>query len=119
MEQHLAAVIGCGRMGAFTSESVIRYAPPFWLPLSHAEAISSHPGLALAAMCDIDGEALARAADKYQVERRFNDPIELLDAVRPTLLGIATRTDRAMAGKSGVPGAPGALAERATSRPFK
>ncbi len=36
-----AAVIGCGRMGAFTSEGVRRHAPRAWLPLAHAEAIGA------------------------------------------------------------------------------
>lgn len=93
MEQQLnAAVIGCGRMGAFTSESVIRHAPRCWLPLSHAEAICSHPRLRLAALCDTDAAMLQRAGDKYQVAHRYEDPRKLLDAERPALLGLATRT---------------------------
>lgn len=93
MEQRLtAAVIGCGRMGAFTNDLITRYAPSCWLPLSHAEAISIHPRLRLTALSDVDAEALARAADKYRVLRRYSDSRALLDTERPPLLGIATRT---------------------------
>jgi predicted dehydrogenase len=87
-----AAVIGCGRMGAFPSEKVRRFAPPCWFPLSHAEAIQSHPALELAALCDSNPQALERAAAHYGVRRTFSDHRRLLDEVRPELLGIATRT---------------------------
>ncbi|MDC0276951.1 Gfo/Idh/MocA family oxidoreductase [bacterium] len=90
--KHSAAVIGCGRMGAFTSESVTRYAPSCWFPLSHAEAIKSHSRLSLAAMCDLDPDILERAVNKYQVENHYCDPGVLLEAERPALVGIATRT---------------------------
>lgn len=87
-----SAVVGCGRMGVFTSESVRRHAPSCWLPLSHAEAIRQHPRTELLALCDVDGEALQRAAAALGIERTFDDPRRLLDVVRPRLLGVATRT---------------------------
>lgn len=93
MEQQLiAAVIGCGRMGAFTSDSVRTFAPACWLPLSHAEAIKSHPRLALKALSDIDPGMLTQAVEKYQVEQHFSKPLDLLNEIRPALVGIATRT---------------------------
>jgi scyllo-inositol 2-dehydrogenase (NAD+) len=87
-----AAVIGCGRMGAFASRSVQAYAPPCWLPLAHAEAIRAHPALRLTALCDVRPEALARAADAFGVTRTYTDPQCLLDDMKPVLLGVATRT---------------------------
>lgn len=87
-----AAVIGCGRMGAFTSESVRRYSPAAWLPLSHCEAIVAHPKLQLAGLCDPHAETLARAQAEYGVAQGFSGHRELIDAVHPTLVGIATRT---------------------------
>lgn len=87
-----AVVIGCGRMGAFTSTSVQRFAPPCWLPLAHAEAIRSHPALRLAALCDTQADALQRAAGHYGIARTFLDPRHLFDKVRPALAGVATRT---------------------------
>jgi scyllo-inositol 2-dehydrogenase (NAD+) len=87
-----AAVIGCGRMGAFTSASVRRFAPPCWLPLAHAEAVRSHPELRLAALCDSQADTLERAAREYRVTRCYLDPKRLFDEVRPALAGIATRT---------------------------
>ncbi|MCX8477972.1 MAG: Gfo/Idh/MocA family oxidoreductase [Sphingomonas sp.] len=87
-----AAVVGCGRMGAFSSEKVRRFAPPPWFPLAHAEAIAAHPQLELAALCDADPEALARAAQVYGVGTTYTDYSALADAVRPALVGIATRT---------------------------
>ncbi|WP_157235542.1 Gfo/Idh/MocA family protein [Methylosinus sp. LW4] len=87
-----AAVIGCGRMGAFTSETMIAHGPPCWLPLSHAEAILSHPRLKLKALCDTSLEALNRAGEKFGVQRRYANPRDLLKAEKPALLGLATRT---------------------------
>jgi predicted dehydrogenase len=87
-----AAVVGCGRMGAFTSEPVRRFAPPCWLPLAHAEAIRSHPGLRLTALSDTQADALARAAAHYGVQHTFLDPLRLFDELRPALACIATRT---------------------------
>lgn len=93
MEQRLsAAVIGCGRMGAFTSEGVRRFAPACWFPLAHAEAIAAHPGLSLVALSDTNPDMLRQAAEKYAVADTFEDPLMLLQKVRPSLVGIATRT---------------------------
>jgi scyllo-inositol 2-dehydrogenase (NAD+) len=87
-----AAVIGCGRMGAFPSDSVRRFAPRCWFPLSHAEAIAAHPHLTLEALCDADPQALQRAASAFGVGRCYRDHRQLLQESQPQLLGIATRT---------------------------
>ena len=79
-------------MGAFTSESVIRFSPACWMPLSHAEAIRRHPRLDLTALCDAHPPALERAAREYGVSRTYDDHRRLLEGERPALLGIATRT---------------------------
>jgi predicted dehydrogenase len=87
-----AAVIGCGRMGAFTSESVRRFSPDCWFPLAHAEAIAAAPGLELAALCDADAETLARARAAYGDPPGYQDHEVLAREARPDLAGIATRT---------------------------
>jgi predicted dehydrogenase len=87
-----AVVIGCGRMGAFTSPGVRQYAPPCWLPLAHAEAIRAHPALSLVGLADVDAGTLARAAAEYGVQRTYADPSRLFDELRPALAGVATRT---------------------------
>lgn len=85
------AVIGCGRMGAFTSDGVRRFAPPSWLPLSHAEAMVEHPRVDLAALVDPMPHALARATAAYDAPG-FADVESMLRDVAPDLVGIATRT---------------------------
>ncbi|GGA11956.1 hypothetical protein GCM10010923_23290 [Blastomonas marina] len=87
-----AAVIGCGRMGAFTSEGVRKFAPECWFPLAHAEAIEAADGLDLVALCDPNEEGLARAAERYGVARTYPDHRALLADGAPALAGIATRT---------------------------
>lgn len=87
-----AAVIGCGRMGAFTSESVRRWSPDCWFPLAHAEAIAAHPGLELAALCDTDRSNLDRARAAYGSPAGYDDFRRLAAEVRPELVTLATRT---------------------------
>lgn len=87
-----AAVIGCGRMGAFTSPSVREYGPACFLPSAHAEAFHDAEGVELVALCDPNEDALAKAAERYGVERTFGDYSDLLAAGAPDLAGIATRT---------------------------
>lgn len=87
-----AAVIGCGRMGAFTSEGVRKFAPDCWFPLAHAEAIEAADGLDLVALCDPSEEGLARAAERYGVARTYTDHAAMLADGAPDLVGIATRT---------------------------
>jgi scyllo-inositol 2-dehydrogenase (NAD+) len=86
------AVIGCGRMGVFTSEAVRVHAPRFWMPQSHADAMAAHPGIALAALCDPAPAALERAAAAHPGARTFAGHEEMLAEIRPDLAGIATRT---------------------------
>jgi scyllo-inositol 2-dehydrogenase (NAD+) len=87
-----AAVIGCGRMGAFTGESVRRFAPDCWFPLAHAEAIREHPDLDLVALCDPNQESLTRAQEAYGHPAGYLDYRRLAQEIKPDLVGIATRT---------------------------
>jgi scyllo-inositol 2-dehydrogenase (NAD+) len=87
-----AAVIGCGRMGAFTSQAMLQHAPACWHPLNHASAINLHPRLALAALCDVNPDMLAKAALEHGISAAYADAAVLLEEVKPSLLGIATRT---------------------------
>jgi scyllo-inositol 2-dehydrogenase (NAD+) len=87
-----AAVIGCGRMGAFTSPAVRDHSPACWFPLAHAEAMASHPDVELVALADVHAEAVERAAAHYRVGTTYQDPLRLICEVRPDLIGLATRT---------------------------
>ena len=89
---YTAAVVGCGRMGAFTSPAVRAQAPACWFPLAHAEAIAAHPRLRLVAVADSDREAAERAARHHGAGTAFADGHALLASVRPDLVAIATRT---------------------------
>lgn len=86
------AVIGCGRMGAFTSASVRDYGPACFLPGAHAQAIAMQETVELVALCDPDGGALDRAGAHYGIDRLYTDTQALLDGGAPDLAGIATRT---------------------------
>ena len=79
-----AAIVGCGRIGTATGDpaqgrSRIK---------SHADACVALPNVELAALCDPDDAALARASAKWSVATTFNDVGSLLAAVRPDLLSV-------------------------------
>ncbi len=105
-----AALIGCGRIGAHTSDELRRTLPPFWLPYSHAEAIRAVPEARLIATCDVSLERARETAQQHGAEHAFSDYHELLEKIRPDILLVATRTegrtdilcDAAAAGVSGV-----------------
>ncbi|MDJ0641207.1 MAG: Gfo/Idh/MocA family oxidoreductase [Erythrobacter sp.] len=92
MSNLTAAVIGCGRMGAFTSPSVREYGPDCFLPSAHAEAFQQAEGIDLVAVCDANAEGAARAAEHYGVARNYIDHGAMLADGAPDLIGIATRT---------------------------
>lgn len=92
MTRFVSAVIGCGRMGAFTSETIERTVPRFWLPLSHSAAIAAQPELTLSALCEIDPQLLARAQERFGIARGYTDYRQLIDEITPQVLGVATRT---------------------------
>lgn len=85
-------VIGCGRMGAFTSEIMRKHALSCWHPLNHAEAMRLHPHIDLAALCDIDRETLTTAGKVHGVDRLYRDPDSMLAEEKPDIIAIATRT---------------------------
>ena len=87
-----SAVIGCGRMGAFTSQSVKNYSPKSWFPLSHIEALISCPNTNLVSICDKNPALLSKAVLQYGIENYFEDYHKMLDITKPELLCIATRT---------------------------
>lgn len=86
------AIVGCGRMGAFTSEGVLRHAPKCWFPLSHSESVSAHGGMTIIALADTDYETLQKAAKCYGVKRTYSDLSRLLSENSLDLLCLATRT---------------------------
>lgn len=92
MNKFFGAVVGCGRMGAFTGDLMTRYAPDFWLPLNHSEAMITHPEIDLVGLCDIDEKSLDGAQKCYGVSRVYTDYHRLIDEAAPDVLGIATRT---------------------------
>src|SRR5574343_2104417 len=87
-----AAIVGCGRMGAFTSEGVLRHAPKCWFPLSHCESVIAHGGMEIAALADADSDMLQKAAKQYGVNRTYRDLSTLLSENALDLLCLATRT---------------------------
>jgi predicted dehydrogenase len=92
MEKLKAAVIGCGRMGASTSENMRIYSPTCWFPLSHIEAIQASEFLKLEAICDTNTDLLEKIKKQYRVNNIFTDYRLLLDNFIPDILTIATRT---------------------------
>lgn len=87
-----AGLVGCGRMGSFTSDAVKQFAPSCWFPLSHAEAISVQNDIELFGICDSNRENLDRSSAIYPNAQRFDTHQALLEKCNPDLVALATRT---------------------------
>ena len=92
MEKIKSAVIGCGRMGAFPSDTMIKYGPKCWFPLSHIEALKEFGDISVEAICDVNSSLLEKAKDKYGIKHTYNNYNELFSNHKIDLLCIATRT---------------------------
>ncbi len=79
-------------MGAFPSELMLKWAPNSWHPLSHCEAIATSPNVDLMAVCDIDISQVNRVKSRFPGVNGFIDYEELIDCIKPEILGVATRT---------------------------
>ena len=88
-----SAIVGCGRMGCTTSDWVKKYAPKYFFPLSHADAIKQHENLNLKALCDKNTAILNNVANHFQVEYKFLDFNKMLQDINPELMTVATRTN--------------------------
>ena len=88
-----AALVGCGTIGAFTRSDLRDRLGPNWLPLSHAEALHSCEGVRLAACCDPDETAAARAAATFNIPAQYRTHEALFEAEDIDLLAVATRSD--------------------------
>ena len=87
-----AAVIGLGRMGAEPSKRLEDVLPDGWLPISHAEAMISTPGIELVALCDADAEKVERFKKHYSILNGYTDYKKMIDEIKPDFLSVATRT---------------------------
>jgi scyllo-inositol 2-dehydrogenase (NAD+) len=87
-----AAIIGCGRMGGEPSVRLLDKIPAGWLPISHAEALQSIPGIQLTSLCDTDETLLKKRGQYYQVDSLYLDYRDMLHREKPDIITIATRT---------------------------
>ncbi len=88
-----AGVIGCGRMGAFTSEKVKKFAPNHYFPLSHTEAILAHNRIKIVGLNDVSNENLLKAGEHYGIKDLFIDFDDFIKQTNPDLICLATRTN--------------------------
>jgi len=85
-------LIGCGRMGANTSESLKRQLPLGWLPLDHLSAIQSESEFELIGICDSNNEMLNTIASKFDITNFYTSYEEAIHESKPDIISIATRT---------------------------
>ena len=87
------AVIGCGRIGAFTRDELIKMTPKCYFPINHCAAVSAVSELNLVAVCDTNLESAEKAAKFYKVKNFYTDFKKLIREENPDIITIATRTD--------------------------
>lgn len=85
------ALIGCGRMGANTTDVTRHNLPPNWLPLSHAEAAASIREIKLVAACDIDEDQARGTAARFGIPNVYSGHQTMLAELHPALISVATR----------------------------
>ena len=90
MTTYRAALIGCGRIGAFIDNEV---ADPY--PYSHAAAYEACERATLVAMADQRADVMARAGERYGVPaaHRYTDYREMIAAERPDIVSVATQPE--------------------------
>jgi predicted dehydrogenase len=81
-----AAVIGCGQIGLKWEQPEA----PQPKPATHAGAFARHPRVELVAVADLKPEALALARSLFPGVATFTDYREMLGAVRPDIVAVAT-----------------------------
>ena len=90
MTTYRAALIGCGRIGAFIDNEV---ADP--QPYSHAAAYEACERTTLVALADQRADVMARAGERYGVPaaHRYTDYREMIAAERPDIVSVATQPE--------------------------
>ena len=90
MTTYRAALIGCGRIGAFIDNEV---ADPY--PYSHAAAYEACERATLVAMADQRADVMARAGERYGVPaaNQYTDYREMIAAERPDIVSVATQPE--------------------------
>lgn len=86
--RYRAAVVGCGQIGVLFEED-----PSQIRPATHAGAFATHPRTELAALVDVDAGRRQHAAERYSGVACFADYRQMLDAVRPDIVAVATLPD--------------------------
>lgn len=88
-----AAVIGCGRMGAYTRPELEHSMPKGWDPHNHVAAIKATDNVNLIALSDLSENLLRAAAERHQVQAIYTDYLDMLKEEVLDIVTIATRAD--------------------------
>lgn len=83
-----AALVGCGKIGSDFADDPLMRGDVF----SHAEAYEVCPDTNLAAVVDADPARLDRCGDRWGVSSRFGSVGEMMSAVSPDIVSVATPT---------------------------
>lgn len=86
MESYQAAIIGCGRIGAFFD------APSSNSVLTHAKAYTTHPRIHLCAVMDTDGGKAASAGSVWGCAY-YSDLDDLFHHEKPDIVSVCTPTE--------------------------
>jgi len=87
----LAAVIGCGRVGAFTIHKKGDDLPKSYFPTNHCAAIRATRGVKLIAVCDKNPELVKNTGKLYKIKNIYTDFKKMITEQHPDIIAIATR----------------------------
>ncbi len=83
-----AAIIGCGNMGSLFDNDPKRISVS-----SHAGAYNTHPSVKLVAASDLNRQTLINFGVRWDVDRLYQDYLELLQKEKPDIISIVTKND--------------------------
>ena len=94
MKTYNAAIIGCGRMGAFIDNEVVGE-PGVVFPYSHAGGYSSSDRTQLVACSDFREDLMEAVGDKYDIprERQYTDYLEMVDKEELDIVSVTTHVE--------------------------
>src|SRR5512138_3261185 len=83
-----AALIGCGKIGSLFADDPLMKGDIF----SHAEAYDVCPRTKLVAVVDTNRQAADKCGERWGVDARFESASEMMKAVNPDIVSVATPT---------------------------
>ena len=86
MKKYRAGIIGCGKIASEYADDPFRKGDVF----THAEAYFVHPDTELVAICDTDGERLNRCGQRWNINARYLNILDMIETENLNVVSVCT-----------------------------